>query len=369
MSAEWFRLRDSSGADSPSLLVYPERIEANLKRMLQIAGNAGRLRPHIKTHKVPELIRLQLGIGIAKFKCATVAEAEMAAGAGAEDILLACQPVGPAAKRLAALAGRYPHVHFSAVIDDLGAGRQLSKAAQAAEVNIGFFADLDIGQHRTGVDPANGADDLILKALEFPHLPFLGLHAYDGHLGITDLEDRRRQCNQAFEPVLALKDRLLNQGIAVGAIVAGGSPTFAIHAERPDVELSPGTTVLWDAGYAKKLPDLPFEPAAILLTRVLSKPAKNQLCLDLGHKAVASEMPHPRAIFPEIPDAVAVSHSEEHLVIETSRAGEFSVGNAVYALPWHICPTVALHQTLQVVVDGLITGEWQVTARARRISV
>ena len=369
MSGDWFRLRDSSNADSPSLLVFPERIEANLARMLQIAGGVHRLRPHLKTHKVPELIRLQLGLGINKFKCATVAEAEMAAVAGAEDLLLACQPVGSAANRLATLAQNHPHVQFSAVIDDLGAAQHLSDTARAAGVNIGFFVDLDIGQHRTGIDPDAGAEELVKKVIELPNLPFLGLHAYDGHLGITDFEERRRQCNRAFEPVLALENRLIKQGIAVGTIVAGGSPTFAIHAERSGVELSPGTTVFWDAGYTQKLPEMPFKPAAILLTRVMSKPGKNQLCLDLGHKAVASEMPQPRAVFPEIRDAVALSHSDEHLVIETSHASEFPVGTAVYALPWHICPTVALHQNLFVVVDGAIRAEWQVTARARRISV
>jgi D-serine deaminase-like pyridoxal phosphate-dependent protein len=127
--------------------------------------------------------------------------------------------------------------------------------------------------------------------------------------------------------------------------------------------------VLWDAGYAAKLPDLEFQNAAVLLTRVVSRPAPNRLCLDLGHKAVASEMPHPRVLFSELSDALAVGHNEEHLVLETDRAAKFTVGSVLYGLPWHICPTVALHDRVQVVRDGRISEEWTVTARARRLSI
>jgi D-serine deaminase-like pyridoxal phosphate-dependent protein len=127
--------------------------------------------------------------------------------------------------------------------------------------------------------------------------------------------------------------------------------------------------VLWDAGYAAKLPDLEFQNAAVLLTRVVSRPAANRLCLDLGHKAVASEMPHPRVFFFALPDARAVGHNEEHLVLETEHAAEFPVGSVLYGLPAHICPTVALHDRVQVVRNDRITEEWAVTARARRLTV
>src|SRR5690606_25922103 len=157
-------------------------------------------------------------------------------------------------------------------------------------------------------------------------------------------------------------------GIATPAIVAGGTPTFPIHAKRGGVECSPGTCVLWDAGYAASFPDLRFLNAAVLLTRVISRPAPDRLCLDLGHKAVASEMPHPRVFLPDLPDAVPVTHSEEHLVLETPHASRWPVGSALYAIPRHICPTVALHHSLQVVEDRRAIDEWQVTARRRQLS-
>ena len=127
--------------------------------------------------------------------------------------------------------------------------------------------------------------------------------------------------------------------------------------------------MLWDSGQPRNNPELEFLPAAVLLTRVISKPAPNRLCLDLGHKSVASEMSPPRVRLLGLEDAVFITHSEEHLVIETPLAGNFAVGDALYGIPRHICPTVALHAEVLVVRDGRVQERWPVTARARRISV
>lgn len=152
-------------------------------------------------------------------------------------------------------------------------------------------------------------------------------------------------------------------------MVAGGTPTFPFHAEREGVECSPGTCLLWDAGYAHQLPDLDFEPAAALLTRVVSRPTPNRVCLDLGHKAVASEMPHPRAVLLNLTESRPVAHNEEHLVVETDQASRWKVGDEVIAIPWHICPTVALHSEVWVVRDGQKPEVWPVAARARRLTL
>ena len=152
-------------------------------------------------------------------------------------------------------------------------------------------------------------------------------------------------------------------------LVAGGSPTFPFHARETDRQCSPGTTVLWDFGYGDKFLDLPFLPAAVLLTRVISKPGPNRLCLDLGHKAVAAENPHPRVRFLELPDAPAISQSEEHLVIETPRAAEFAVGDTLHGIPRHICPTVALYSEATLVRAGAAVERWPIAARARRLTV
>jgi D-serine deaminase-like pyridoxal phosphate-dependent protein len=189
----------------------------------------------------------------------------------------------------------------------------------------------------------------------------------------TALAERLATAAGGIARVEALRAELRAQNLPVARVVWGGTPSFPVHAPRAAtdaaLECSPGTCVLWDASSAEQTPELDFLHAAVLLTRVISRPGTGRLCLDLGHKAVASEMPHPRAIFPALPDARAVTHSEEHLVIETARAAEFPVGTALYAIPWHICPTVALYDRVQVVRDRRVVEEWPVTARARRLSI
>lgn len=363
----WFEIVNVAEIPSPALLLFHDRIEANLAEMLRIAGGPARLRPHIKTHKLPELVRRQVELGITKFKCATIAEAQMAAENGVKDVLLAYQPVGPQIGRLGELAARHPGVRFGCLFDNTDSLTQLRRAANDRPLTL--FLDLGVGQGRTGVPPDASAFTLYRAMVDAGCFVPGGLHAYDGHLHDSDPAVRRADCDAAFAPVAALRDQLDKAGLPVPTVVAGGSPTFPMHARRDGVELSPGTTVLWDAGYAKKLPDLNFLPAAVLLTRVVSKPAPNRLCLDLGHKAVASEMPPPRAVFLNLPDATPVMHSEEHLVVETPHAPGIPVGAEFYALPWHVCPTVALHEEVWVVDQQRASSRWTVTARKRRLEV
>jgi D-serine deaminase-like pyridoxal phosphate-dependent protein len=171
----------------------------------------------------------------------------------------------------------------------------------------------------------------------------------------------------------------------VPSVVAGGTPTFPVHAQREGVDLSPGTSVLWDGGYGTQLPDLDFLSAALVLTRVVSKPGDHRVCVDLGHKAIASEGPHPRVLLiqPEtidrpaktsvlgapILDATFVGHSEEHLVFESPAAPRLDVGDVVYGIPWHVCPTVALHSEAVVVANGHATDVWRISARERRLTI
>jgi len=371
-SPQWFEFNDVADVPSPALLVYRDRVKENVRRMLAIARGPDRLRPHIKTHKMREVLDLQLAAGIKKFKCATIAEAELAAMAGVPDLLLAYQPVGPAIPRLIELIKAFPQTTFSAISDDLGSLKRLSDAIRASEQTndkLEVLVDLDIGQHRTGLPPGPEALKLYRVIASSPNLKPGGLHAYDGHISDADPAVRKVASDEAFASVADLKNGLESAGFPVPRVVAGGSPTFPFHASRPDVECSPGTTVFWDSGYGNKLRDLDFLPAALALTRVVSKPGPNLLCLDLGHKALGSEMPHPRVQFLNLPDYNALTHSEEHLVIETLNANQFNIGDCLYGVPRHICPTVALYSSAVVIENHQIVGSWRVAARERRISV
>ena len=369
MQTPWYIVSNADDIPSPALLVYPDRVHENIKRMIRIAGGVERLRPHMKTNKLPEVVRMQMDQGIWKFKCATIAEAEVAGACLAPDVLLAYQPVGPNVDRLIRLEQKFPATKFSALVDDEGTIRQLSTAAAGASVKLDLLLDLDCGMHRTGIAPGPEAIALYRLIAGLPGLRAAGLHAYDGHIRDTDLTARATACDQAFGPVQAMREQLVKAGLSVPTVVAGGTPTFPIHARRPDVECSPGTSIFWDLGYSTLLPNLDFLPAVLLLTRVISKPATDLLCLDLGHKAVASEGPHPRVELLGLPNARAIGHSEEHLSLETNRAGEFPVGSCFYGIPWHICPTVALHQHAVVIRNGRAEERWQIVGRARAITI
>jgi D-serine deaminase-like pyridoxal phosphate-dependent protein len=368
----WYHVENLAALPSPALLLYADRIEHNLALMLQIAGGPSRLRPHVKTHKLAPLIRRQIELGITKFKCSTIAEAEMCAAEAAPDVLLAMPCAGPAnANRLAQLAKLFPATSFSTLADDEETVRFLAAAAQQNNVSLGVFMDIDCGMGRTGIKPSQQALFIAKTVRDTPRLQFAGVHAYDGHIHDESLSIRKERCDAAFEPVLAFVRELRGEGLIVKELVCGGSPTFGIHAAHPDRTLSPGTTILWDFGYADKFAaDLPFLPAAVLLARVISKPSADHITLDLGHKAVAAENPHPRVRFEQLEgDVPAVMQSEEHLVLDVGHAERFQIGQALHGIPRHVCPTVALHGEAIVIRDGKASETWPITARNRRISV
>lgn len=365
----WPALTNEAEIPSPALLLDLAAIDENLRRMVAIAGGPARLRPHVKTHKLPQLVERQVALGITKFKASTIAEAEMTAAAGAREVLLAMPLVGPAIARFLKLQQLFPAVQFTATADDAAAIAACADAARAAGQTIELLLDLDVGQHRTGIAPGPAAAELYAQLAKTPGLRPGGLHAYDGHLHQSDPTARTNAAAAVAESVLRFQQQLVSQNLPVPRVVMGGTPTFPCYAALRDVECSPGTCVLWDAGYAEHFPDLDFLNAAALLTRVVSRPGPDLLCLDLGHKAVASEMPQPRVVFPTLPDAEFVAHNEEHLVLRTRRAGLFPIGTALYGIPWHICPTVALHGSAYIVEDRRVTAEWPIIARARKLSV
>jgi len=365
----WYVIENEAEIPSPALLVYPARIRRNLTQMIQWGGGAARLRPHVKTHKLPQIVQMKLSVGIEKFKASTIAEAEMTAAAGGKDILLAYPTVGPNVGRLCRLAKMFPETRFSTIADEASAITHLAAAAHEQHLTIPVYLDLDVGMHRTGIALGAAAIHLYQQIVELPGIEPAGIHAYDGHLHHADEGELRRMHSETFSPVWDLISVLRGLGFPVPALIAGGTPTSGFFAADLAVEVGAGTSVLWDSGQNFLAPNERFEPAAILLARVVSRPAEDLLCIDLGHKAVASEMPHPRVQLQGLEEATATLHSEEHLVVRTSQASRFQVGSVLYGIPRHICPTVALHSDVWVVEDGIATGRWPVVARTRILSI
>ncbi len=359
----WYKPAREASIATPCILLFPDRIEENINRMIRISGDAGRLRPHVKTHKIAEVIGLQLQQGITRFKCATLPEVEMVAAAGGKDILLAYPLLGPGIRQWFDLLDRFPECSLSVTVDSQAAVDQLESYALEKGKQVDLFVDIDNGMHRTGVDP-EGAKILVESLFNNRNFKFRGLHIYDGHIHEADPAERQAHCERDFEAVSTLLDQLEQEGIGVEELACGGTPTFPIHASHPSRTLCPGTTILWDAGYDRNIPDLEFLPAAVVAGRVISK-AGQQLCLDLGYKAIASEMNHPRLHFLELETGEVINHSEEHLVLLCDKADLRTIGDVVYALPSHICPTMALHEQVYVVRNQQVTETWEVVARKR----
>ncbi len=371
MSAEeWYFVENTELLDTPCLVVFPDRIQANIRSVINsVHGEVSRLRPHIKTNKSADVTAMMLNAGITKFKCATIAEAEMLANAGAEDVMLAYQPVGPKVTRFLTLVIRYPMVKLSCLVDNIHSAKAINLVFEKAGMTANIFIDLNVGMNRSGIAPHN-ALKLFEECAMLKALNVTGLHAYDGHLRDRDFEERKRKCDEAFEPVFHLRHQIEKKLASKLTIIAGGTPTFPIHCQRKNVESSPGTFIYWDKGYEKTLPEQQYLHAALVVTRVISIPTKDIICVDLGHKSIASENPLPnRVFFLNAPELEPVGHSEEHLTLKTSPGKRFNVGDLLYGVPYHICPTVALHDSAFVIQNQQVAGIWQTVARKRKITI
>jgi D-serine deaminase-like pyridoxal phosphate-dependent protein len=352
------------------LLIYPDRIRQNIAEMIRIAGSPERLVPHVKTHKMSRVVQLQLDAGIRRFKCATIAEAEMLAEAGATDVVVA-YPLNPTkARRLLQLAARYPAVRFSSLVDSLEGARMIDELAAASGTRRDIYLDIDNGMHRTGLSAQEDIGAFYRQLDRFKHLHVRGFHVYDGHIHDRDFQERKTRTERDFAPLDEAVRSLEADGVPAPEIIAGGTPTFAIHALNPRVLCSPGTSLLWDAGYGEMLPEQSFVVAAVLLMRVISKPGRGRITTDLGHKSVAAENTIDKRIrILDLQDYEVVSQNEEHLVLHTGEKtwNALGPGDALYAVPYHICPTVALYDEAVVVEDGTATDTWNIEARGKRI--
>lgn len=367
-TAKWYEVKNIEQLDTPALIFYPKRIKQNIEIAKHFVGDVNRLRPHVKTHKSIEISRLMIDAGITKFKCATIAEAEMLGMCYAPDVLLAYQPVQSKVRRFIRLVNQYTKTQFTCLVDNAESVKMIAGEAHHANVEVSVFIDVNVGMNRTGILPKD-VMTLFEFCLQQEGIIIKGLHAYDGHIYTSDLTQRSPEAEYDFKPVQDLMVEIEKRDYHKPIVVAGGTPTFPVFAKMEDVECSPGTFALWDEGYGKLYPDLPFLHAAVIATRVISKPALNTYCLDVGHKAIAAENPLDKRIqFLDVADIEFVSQSEEHLVITTT-LNKFEVGDILYGLPIHICPTCALYDFASVVVDGQIVDEWKIQARTRKITI
>jgi D-serine deaminase-like pyridoxal phosphate-dependent protein len=366
-----YEVQDSQALSTPSLLIYTEMIEANITAALgMMNGDAGRWRPHLKTAKLGYTMRRLVARGIKMAKCATTLELVTAIESGMEDVLVAFPLMGPNAARVREIAAAHPERRISTLVESVDQIEEWRRSA------VGVFVDLNSGMDRTGMaedhfEEVRAFIDRIQKA----GLQFRGLHHYDGQILNSD-PSAGAAAREGYARLMELIAYLKRSGIEVQEVITSGTPAmphalnFAPFREGEFVHrVSPGTIVYNDRSSLKELPDYGFQPAALILSTVVSRPRENRVTCDAGHKAVSADAGVPTCDVLGRPGLVGLKPSEEHLPIEV-RSGEApSRGELLYLLPAHVCPTVNNFDKAVLVRGGKVEEVVPVTARGREVFV
>lgn len=363
--------------DTPALLVDRDVLRANVESMAALARGAGvALRPHAKTHKMPQVARMQLDAGAVGLTVAKLGEAEVLADAGVHDLLVAYPIVGPLKlARLVALARRLasaPAGRVAVSLDALSTAEAISAAAVAGGVEIGVRVEVDTGMHRVGVAGADAAVELAAAVAALPGLRFEGVMTHEGQAyqsaGVAELE---RAAAQACEAMVATAEAIRAARVDCPVVSMGSTATARFAAGHPGVtEIRPGTYVFNDRSQVAHGSAATGDLAATVLATVVSRPSAQIACVDAGAKALTSD----RMI---VPDAGAdfgalaasgwpvVRASEEHGLVALPPGAELAIGTRVAIVPNHICPVVNLFDAVTVLERGHVVDRWPVAARGR----
>ena len=361
--------RTLDALETPAAVVDLDRMTANLDRMAAYVRAHGlALRPHIKTHKTPELAAEQLRRGAVGVTVATPREAEVMA-AVADDILVAYPPVGrPRLDRLLALP---EHVRLTIALDSADALAALDAAARDAGREVGVLIELDLGMRRCGVPTPEAAVALARAAAEARGVAYRGVMFYPGH--IREPVDEQGPALERLNADLArFLDALTAAGLEPATVSGGSTPAaFASHALDGLTEIRPGTYIFNDRTTALIGACSWDDCAYTILATVVSTAVPGQAVVDAGSKALArEEIRAPGATgfgaLLDRPHVVVRATSEEHGILDLSRTDwRPRVGDRVRIVPNHVCVSVHLQDRLWGVRGEEVVGEWTVAARGR----
>lgn len=371
LKRELYEIADTDAIATPALVYYKDIIEANTQKVLAQMRGTDRLWPHVKSHKMDAVVRLQQRYGITRFKCATLSEAHMAAACGAQDVLLAYPLVGPNIPLFLSLQEVFAGTRFWAIGDDYAQLSLLAAQSQALGRETRLLIDVNIGMNRTGV-PLDQTEAFWEKCAGLSGIELLGLHCFNGDYKIPDRALRERTIDTSTEAVLALQASLRDKGFNCSAIVTGGTASLPCYAKYEGIYYSPGTAFITDYAHYNSFRDLNFVPGAAILTRVVSRAADGLFTLDLGYKSVAADPAGERGVILGWEGAKTLFHCEEHWTFRAQAGKEEHVpriGTLLYVIPTHICPTTALYPYALVAEHGKIVDRWEVTARNRQLAL
>ncbi len=359
---------------TPALVVYPEIVALNIARTLQLlGGKADRWRAHIKTAKLAYTLRMLVEQGVRNFKCATTLELLVACRNGAADVLVAYPMVGANARRLRGIAEQFPDISISVLAENEEQVRQWQGGP------VGIFLDLNPGMNRTGLEQ-NDADKVIrlVREIQDTGLKFRGLHYYDGQYGGLAPHERTAAAHAGYDRLLKLVSEIQQSGGSVPEVITAGTPTFPCSLTYRDFQakgfihrVSPGTIVYCDATSLAQLPnEYGYAPAVLVLTRVVSHPHHGIVTCDAGHKAVSADAGVPTCVVAGHSELIPLPPSEEHLPLRSNEEMPGpQVGEALYLLPRHVCPTVNNFDSALLVRNGEIVSVEKVSARGREAPV
>jgi D-serine deaminase-like pyridoxal phosphate-dependent protein len=360
---------------TPALVVYPEIVAANIAQTLHLlGGDPDRWRPHIKTAKLAYTLGMLVERGIRNFKCATTLELLVACASGVADVLLAYPVAGANALRVLEIANQYSGVRISVLVENEEQVRQWRSSS------VGVFVDINPGMNRTGIE--QGQTDRVIRLVRTvveAELEFGGLHYYDGQYGGLDEPERTAAAHSGYDRLLKLVIAIQGSGMSVPEVITAGTPTFpcslaykGFHGTGFIHRVSPGTIVYCDATTLAQLPtEYCYAPAALVLTRVVSRPRDGIITCDAGHKAVSADAGVPTCVVTGHPELTPLAPSEEHLPMAVNpmalnqETTSPQIGDALYLLPRHVCPTVNNFDSALLVRDGQIASVEKVTARGR----
>ena len=356
--------------ETPAPIVDLDRLAANIERAARYAADHQLgLRPHIKTHKSPQLAAEQLRAGAIGLTCATPFEAEVMSTV-ADDLLLAYPPVGPLrARRVAELP---EHVRLTVALDSAAAVDDLAAAARAADREIGVYVELDIGMHRVGLPVVADAIALARRVSEARPLRFAGLAFYPGHIR-EDVDSQDAKLTSLGSALGEALTRFDEAGLRPAAVSGGSTPTMWRTHELPGVtEFRPGTYIFNDRTTAE-IGACEWDDCALtVLATVVSTAVPGQVVIDAGTKALGRE-PLRAATgeggfgsLLEHPEVMVKSMSEEHGILDLARTSwRPVVGDRVRVVPNHVCIVVHLNDIVYGVRGLRVETSWPVAARGR----
>lgn len=359
---------------TPALLIDMDVVRRNMERAADLARKAGKkLRPHVKTHKLPELARMQIELGAVGVCAAKVSEAEVMADGGVRDILLANEIVGE--DKLARLTALAERVTVTVLADSLETEDMLERAAARAGVTLRVMVELDSGDERCGAAP-EAVPVLAERIAASPVLQFAGLETYGGAVfHCSDREESRRRAAALGALLERVKASVEERGVPVEEVSVGGSPSMALLAELDVItELRPGVYVYNDGACVCR-GSAEFEDcAASVLTTVISIPDKRRMVVDGGGKTFSYCCPGVvygrkllHGVLRDRSDMCLASLSEEHGVFLAGEDEEdfsaYHVGDKVQVIPAHICPVINLFDSAWLCSNGVVERAVPIAAR------